>query len=265
MGDKLIVGQRDGTITCRSGENNTDIMNSHSDGEVWGLAQKVDGTIITSGDDKKVMMWDPTTRKHLKTCAVSSRKNKSKRGHASTLSRLPESQCSRAVATNDSWLAVAGNDGAVSIRNCSNPNRNATSFGTPPSGLKLWHSYLTANTLPSAPTTTVSTSTELATGVSRARATSIPPTSWLSIGAASPSTSERTAALTSSSSGTSPKSHKTPQAVPTSRTLSGPPPPASSSGRPLVSTPEAPMAPMSTPFAAPTTSRSSPLVTISVS
>ena len=97
------------------------IMSSHSDGEVWGLAQKVDGTIITSGDDKKVMMWDPTTRKHLKTCAVSSRKNKSKRGRASTLSRLPESQCSRAVATNDSWLAVAGNDGAVSIRACSDP------------------------------------------------------------------------------------------------------------------------------------------------
>jgi len=145
------------------------------------------------------------------------------------------------------------------------PEWNATSFRTPPSGLKLWHSPLTVNTLPSAPTTTVSTSTELATGVSRARATSTPPTSWLSIGAASPSTSERTAALTSSSSGTSPKSHRTPQAVPTSRTLSGPPPPASSSGRPLVSTPEAPMAPMSTPFAAPTTSRSSPLVTISVS
>jgi WD40 repeat protein len=120
MNGKLIVGQRDGTITCKTESEQMDIMSSHSDGEVWGLAQQADGTVVTSGDDNKVMMWNPDTRKHVKTCKVTDRREKSRRGRASTLSNKPDSQCSRSVAINDQWLAVAGNDGAVSIRACSN-------------------------------------------------------------------------------------------------------------------------------------------------
>ena len=66
-------------------------MCSHSDGEVWGLHQKPDGCIVTSGDDNKVMIWDPVSRTHQKTIKVSDRKVKAKRGGASTLSRLPDS------------------------------------------------------------------------------------------------------------------------------------------------------------------------------
>lgn len=121
-GGKLLVGQRDGTITCHDNGTNNDIMKSHSDGEVWGLDSCADGTIITSGDDNKVMMWNPDTRKHMKTVKVTDRREKSRRGRASTLSKLPDSQCSRCVCTNDQWLAVAGNDGAVSIRQCSAPD-----------------------------------------------------------------------------------------------------------------------------------------------
>lgn len=119
---KLVVGQRDGTITCHENGTNTDIMKSHSDGEVWGLDQCADGTVVTSGDDNKVMFWDPNTRKHCKTVKVTDRREKSRRGRASTLSKLPDSQCSRCVCTNDQWLAIAGNDGAVSIRQCSAPD-----------------------------------------------------------------------------------------------------------------------------------------------
>ncbi len=81
-----------------------------------------DGSIVTSGDDNKVMMWDPNSRRHMKTCKVTDRSEKVRRGGASTLSNLPDSQCSRAVAVNNDWLAVAGNDGKVSIRACSAPD-----------------------------------------------------------------------------------------------------------------------------------------------
>lgn len=96
-------------------------MKSHSDGEVWGLDIHSD-TVWTSADDNKVMQWDPATRTHLKTLKVTDRKRKAKRGGASTLSRLPDSQCSRSVAVNDDWIAVAGNDGAVSVRAQSDPD-----------------------------------------------------------------------------------------------------------------------------------------------
>jgi len=67
------------------------------------------------------MMWDPKDRKHCKTAKVTDRKKTVRRG-ASTLSKLPDSQCSRAVAINDQWIAVAGNDGQVSVRSCSDPD-----------------------------------------------------------------------------------------------------------------------------------------------
>lgn len=71
-------------------------MCSHSDGEVWGLAQNNDGCIVTSGDDNKVMFWDPVARKHSKTVKVSDRTKKVRRG-ASTLSTFPDAQDRKSV------------------------------------------------------------------------------------------------------------------------------------------------------------------------
>ena len=119
-GTNMLVGQRDGTISVVDASGSKrDVMKSHSDGEVWGLAKDAAGTIYTSGDDNKVMTWNPDTRTSCKIAKVTDRREKSKRGKASTLSKLPDSQCSRCVAVNDSFVAVAGNDGAVSIRSCS--------------------------------------------------------------------------------------------------------------------------------------------------
>lgn len=116
----MLVGQRDGTITHVSATGSKDdVMKSHSDGEVWGLVVGPSGKLGTSGDDNKVMFWDPDTRKNMKTVKVSDRREKSRRGKASTLSRMPESQCSRALAINNDFLAVAANDGSVSIRTTS--------------------------------------------------------------------------------------------------------------------------------------------------
>ena len=67
------------------------------------------------------MIWDPVSRYHEKTLKVTDRKKHIRRG-ASTLSKLPDSQCSRAVAINDQWIAISGNDGQVSVRPCSDPD-----------------------------------------------------------------------------------------------------------------------------------------------
>ena len=75
---------------------------------------------MTSGDDNKAMMWDPKARKNVATLEISKRDVKIKRG-ASTLSTLPDSQCSRAVAVNQNWICLASNDGAVSVRNVNAP------------------------------------------------------------------------------------------------------------------------------------------------
>lgn len=122
LNDCLVVGQRDGTISMiKNGGSPTDVMKSHHDGEVWGLAKCSDGTIVTSGDDNKVMFWNPDSRSFKKCVQASDRKKSVKRG-ASTLSSFPDSQCSRAVAINDTWMAIGSNDGPVSIRKCSDPD-----------------------------------------------------------------------------------------------------------------------------------------------
>jgi len=99
-----------------------EIMKSHCDGEVWGLALMENGNVITTGDDNKVMCWDPKTRKNNAVGKVTDRAVKSKKGGASTLSTLPDSQCSRAVAVNSNWIVIAGNDGCVSVRSCRDPH-----------------------------------------------------------------------------------------------------------------------------------------------
>lgn len=123
-GSTAVIGLRNGTIyhmDCSSGDKKT-IMQSHSEGEAWGLA--VDGDKLwSSGDDNKVMCWNPAGHCLEKQYKVTDRKERQRKGRgASTLSDLPQSQCSRAVAVNDEWLAVAGNDGKVSIRAKSDPD-----------------------------------------------------------------------------------------------------------------------------------------------
>jgi len=71
----MLVGLRDGTIMEVAADGSKKaIMSSHSDGEVWGLSVGTNGKIATSGDDNKVMLWDPESRKHLKTLKVTDRK-----------------------------------------------------------------------------------------------------------------------------------------------------------------------------------------------
>ena len=117
---KALVGLRDGTIfhvDLASGSKNA-IMESHSDGEVWGLAPADDNHVVTTGDDNKIKTWNVATRKCVVTGKVSSESRKAPKGGASSLTELPDSQCARAVAVNSrtGHVAIGHNDGTLTIR-----------------------------------------------------------------------------------------------------------------------------------------------------
>lgn len=117
-GTDMVVGLRSGTIIhCKpDGSDKKEIMHSHNNGEVWGLDFDTEGNVYTSADDNQVITWDPTKRCRKNAFQVTDRKQKSKKGGASKLCKLPDSQCSRAVAVHNDDIAVAGNDGAVMIK-----------------------------------------------------------------------------------------------------------------------------------------------------
>lgn len=64
----LLVGLRNGSILefkdVMTAENPVEnmLIQSHFEGEVWGLAVTSGNKVITSGDDNKVMMYDYETR-----------------------------------------------------------------------------------------------------------------------------------------------------------------------------------------------------------
>ena len=120
-GNKGLVGLRDGTIFEIDMSNTNvkkSIMESHSDGEVWGLATCDDTHVVTSGDDNKVKTWNIATRKCEATGKLSSETRKAPRGGASSLTELPDSQCARSVAYNptNGHIAIGHNDGTLTIR-----------------------------------------------------------------------------------------------------------------------------------------------------
>lgn len=98
----ILVGDFDGRIIEVSPNDEIrTLMNSHSEGETWGLDLLDDGRIITSGDDNKVMVWSIDERRLVSQAIVSDVNQKSKAGGASSLSKQPPSKCSRAVAVNN--------------------------------------------------------------------------------------------------------------------------------------------------------------------
>jgi WD40 repeat protein len=71
-GGKIIVGCRDGTITEISGGSKNVLMESHSDGEVWGLdiSKENPNLFVSSGDDNKVKVWDAVQHKCIATAEL---------------------------------------------------------------------------------------------------------------------------------------------------------------------------------------------------
>ena len=117
---KMLVGVRNGFIyeVDLATQTKTTIMESHSDGEVWGLSVVNNDQVITSGDDNKIKLWSVSKRKCEATGRICDEDRKVKRGGASTLSTFSDSKCSRALAYNSSngHIAVGHNDGTLTIR-----------------------------------------------------------------------------------------------------------------------------------------------------
>jgi len=68
------------------------LMESHNDGEVWGL--DIDNAnVFTSGDDNQVKKWDPMARKCIETAIVSDEVRKAKKNRASTLENIHLHKC----------------------------------------------------------------------------------------------------------------------------------------------------------------------------
>lgn len=64
VGSKIIVGCINGDIIEINGTAQKKVMESHSDGEVWGLDVSGNAnTITTTGDDNKIKTWDTAARK----------------------------------------------------------------------------------------------------------------------------------------------------------------------------------------------------------
>jgi WD40 repeat protein len=124
MHDNMILaGLRDGTIlTISADDSKIVLMESHSDGEVWGL--EVDNSspniIITTGDDNKVMVWDTQQRRCVSKGTLETVQGPERKPGfgASTLASTRPNQQARAVALNplNGHVAVGHNDGHVTIR-----------------------------------------------------------------------------------------------------------------------------------------------------
>jgi WD40 repeat protein len=61
------------------------------------------------------MVWDIDKRKMALQMIVSDEKKNSRKGKASTVSNLPASQCSRAIACNGAISVVCANDGRIHV------------------------------------------------------------------------------------------------------------------------------------------------------
>lgn len=123
----ILVGLRDGTImTIETGDVKTVLMDSHSDGEVWGLAldDSMPNIAVTVGDDNKVMVWDTQLRRCIGKGTLDTIQGPERKPGfgASTLATTRPNQQARAVALNPltGHLAIGHNDGHVTIRNSIN-------------------------------------------------------------------------------------------------------------------------------------------------
>ena len=121
MSSKALVGLRNGHIyhvDINNGGSKKAIMESHSDGEVWGLSVVDSDIVITSGDDNQLKTWSISKRQCISRGTICNETRKVKRGGASSLTTFADSQCARAVAfcPQTGHVAVGHNDGTLTIR-----------------------------------------------------------------------------------------------------------------------------------------------------
>jgi len=129
---KLIAGLRNGTILEMKDVLETEepaqktLMESHFDGETWGLSL-VNGQekILTSGDDNKYMLIDYNTFSVERSGKLATEKsNNPVKCTASTTGVLAPNQQSRSIAYNKTFnhIAVSDNYGEVTIKSFADFN-----------------------------------------------------------------------------------------------------------------------------------------------
>lgn len=124
----LLVGMRNGSIlefkdvmTTETPVENC-VLQSHFEGEIWGLEVGVGNKVLTCGDDNKIMMFDYETRTFDRKGTVSDHKSanaaKLKAATSSSMSIYPANQQARAIcySAKHNHIAVCSNMGKVSIR-----------------------------------------------------------------------------------------------------------------------------------------------------
>jgi WD40 repeat protein len=124
MGDKMVVGLKDATIIVVSGSDKKTVMKGHHDGEIWGLDVMGDN-IVTSCDDNKVMLWNIPSHTNKSVFTINEKAGEKIKYGASSITHMPDNQCSRAVAVCPSLkqLAVACNNGEIHIHSSENPDQ----------------------------------------------------------------------------------------------------------------------------------------------
>ena len=115
-----ICGMKNGCIVRieLESQNVEKKFESHCEGELWGLDVINDNQVVTSCDDNQIKTWDLGSKKCIANGTVCEQQRRAKRGGASSLTSMADSQCARAVAVNKSsgHVAVGHNDGTVTIR-----------------------------------------------------------------------------------------------------------------------------------------------------
>lgn len=112
----VLCGTVDGTIQELKGHTRTILMESHSEGEVWGAAldPKDSKMLITTGDDNKIRCWDLSQRRCVTTGIIETALFPT----FSPSNSLPlRSEQSRALCISpNGHIAVGHNDGHATIR-----------------------------------------------------------------------------------------------------------------------------------------------------
>ena len=122
INDTILAGNRDGTILeVNSAGNQSILMQSHSDGEVWGLCidPKNSNLMMSVGDDNYLKVWDIVDRRCVGSKmleSVAGPQRKAGQGASTMASNSPNQQARAICACPVSeHLAIGHNDGHVSI------------------------------------------------------------------------------------------------------------------------------------------------------